>query len=329
MAKVCLDAGHYGKYNQSPCNKNYYESVAMWKLHLLQKKYLEEFGIEVITTRPKRDENLSLYERGAMSKGCDLFISNHSNAVGYYVNESVDYPVAFVPLSGKGDVIGKKLTECVKNVMGTSQAGMIQKKKGENGEYYGVIRGAVDVGTVGLILEHSFHTNTKATNWLLNESNLDKLARAEAEVIAEYLGVDGIDRLTGYVTVTYEGADGLNVRKTPSMGNNILKVVHGGTYEVVGISDNKDWYKLAEGGYITSNTKYVKFTANYPSFSVKVTIDDLNIRGGAGTDYPIKGQTGKGVFTIVETKAGKGSTSGWGKLKSGAGWISLDYAKRV
>lgn len=37
----------------------------------------------------------------------------------------------------------------------------------------------------------------------------------------------------------------------------------------------------------------------------------------------------KGVFTITEVKSGTGSTAGWGKLKSGAGWISLDYCKRL
>lgn len=65
-------------------------------------------------------------------------------------------------------------------------------------------------------------------------------------------------------------------------------------------------------------------------FKVKVDILDLNIRTGAGTDYAKTGEnTGKGVFTITEVKAGKGSTAGWGKLKSGAGWISLDYATRL
>ena len=39
--------------------------------------------------------------------------------------------------------------------------------------------------------------------------------------------------------------------------------------------------------------------------------------------------TGVGVFTIVDVKAGVDSDSGWGKLKSGAGWILLDYTKRV
>lgn len=330
MAKVCLDAGHYGRYNQSPANRNYYESVAMWKLHLLQKKYLEELGIEVITTRKNKDKNLALYDRGAMSKGCDLFISNHSNAVGSYVKETVDYPVAFVPLNGKGDEIGKKLTDCVKSVMGTEQDGRIATKKNKSGgEYYGVIRGAVAVGTIGLILEHSFHTCTKSTNWLLNDSNLDKLARAEAEVIAEYLGVSNIDRLTGYVTVIYKGDDGLNIRTAPTMGDNVLKVVHDGTFEVVGITDNTKWYKLKDGGYISSNQNYVKFTAKYPEFSVKVSIDNLNILTGPGTDYPANGQTGKGTFTIVEVKDGKGSKTGWGKLKSGAGWISMDYATKL
>ena len=65
-------------------------------------------------------------------------------------------------------------------------------------------------------------------------------------------------------------------------------------------------------------------------FLVKVSITDLNIRKGAGTNYARTGKfTGIGVFTIVEVKSGQGSAAGWGRLKSGAGWISLDYAKRI
>lgn len=56
----------------------------------------------------------------------------------------------------------------------------------------------------------------------------------------------------------------------------------------------------------------------------------LKSRTGAGTNYARTGQfTGAGTFTIVEEKSGQGSATGWGRLKSGAGWISLDYAKRV
>ena len=65
------------------------------------------------------------------------------------------------------------------------------------------------------------------------------------------------------------------------------------------------------------------------TFKVKVSIDDLNIRKGPGTNYGKNGYTGKGTFTIIEVKSGRGSKAGWGKLKSGLGWISLDFAKKV
>lgn len=64
--------------------------------------------------------------------------------------------------------------------------------------------------------------------------------------------------------------------------------------------------------------------------AVRVSINDLNIRKGPGTNYGKTGYyTGKGVFTIVAESAGTGSVKGWGKLKSGAGWISLGYAARI
>ena len=69
-----------------------------------------------------------------------------------------------------------------------------------------------------------------------------------------------------------------------------------------------------------------KTAKTFKPYSVKVSIDDLNIRTGAGTNYAVTGhKTGRGVFTIIEEKTGKG----WGRLKSGAGWISLDYTTKV
>jgi N-acetylmuramoyl-L-alanine amidase/sulfur carrier protein ThiS len=186
--KICLDAGHYGKYNRSPANKAYYESDMNWKLHLLLKKYLEQKGFEVILTRDKQENDLGLTTRGKKSKGCDLFLSIHSNAVGDYVKESVDFPVVYVPLNGTGDKIGRLLADTIADVMDTVQKAEVMTRKGNNGDYYGVIRGAVSVGTPGLILEHSFHTNTRSTHWLLDDGNLDDLAKAEAKVIAEYFG---------------------------------------------------------------------------------------------------------------------------------------------
>jgi len=60
------------------------------------------------------------------------------------------------------------------------------------------------------------------------------------------------------------------------------------------------------------------------TFLVKVTASALNIRQGPGTNYSITGVIrDKGVYTIVETK------DNWGRLKSGAGWISLKYTQRL
>lgn len=62
-------------------------------------------------------------------------------------------------------------------------------------------------------------------------------------------------------------------------------------------------------------------TTNY---RVKITATVLNIRKGPGTNYAVTGQIkDMGVYTIVE------ESNGWGKLKSGAGWISLAYTKKL
>ena len=90
---------------------------------------------------------------------------------------------------------------------------------------------------------------------------------------------------------------------------------------------NKGYSVFDESGKAVYTSKATNTTN---SFKVQISISDLNIRKGPGTNYAATGKfTGKGVFTIVETKQGTGSVKGWGKLKSGAGWIALDYAKKI
>ena len=189
--KICLDAGHVGsKYNQSPVVKTYYESAMVWKLHLKLKAELETRGFEVITTRADIDTDLGVYERGAASKGCNVFISLHSNACS---TESVDYPVVYRAYDNLNDVdvLALQIAKKIGELMGTNQAGRTAiRKNSAGGEYYGVLRGARAVGTpFYMLIEHSFHTNTAATKWLSVDANLDKLAVAEAELLADYFGV--------------------------------------------------------------------------------------------------------------------------------------------
>jgi len=76
------------------------------------------------------------------------------------------------------------------------------------------------------------------------------------------------------------------------------------------------------------NAVYSNGSAAVP-YAVRITIPDLNIRTGPGTNHGKTGQyTGKGVFTIVEESTGAGATK-WGRLKSGAGWIALESSWAV
>ena len=281
--KICEDAGHYGKYNRSPGVPEYYESDMVWKLHLLRKKYLEELGAEVITTRSNKDVDLALQARGKAAKGSDLFISDHSNAVGSGMNESVDYVAVYhltedatAVCDDISEEIAKVLAPVIAEVMGTKTGYKVLTRKANsdrngdgvmNDNYYGVLHGARLVDVPGLILEHSFHTNTAMTKWLLKDENLDKLAKAEAEAIAEY----------------FSG-------------------------QKVAIDSN------------TSGVPYAIRVANVPKGDVLYIRKEPNANadktGSLAYNDPNR-------YTIVEER------NGWGRLKSGIGWIKLNYTVKV
>ena len=61
---ITLDAGHYGKYNQSPVIKEFYESEFNWKLTNRLAQYLRHYGITVRLTRSNINRDLSLFNRG-------------------------------------------------------------------------------------------------------------------------------------------------------------------------------------------------------------------------------------------------------------------------
>lgn len=125
--------------------------------------------------------------------------------------------------------------------------------------------------------------------------------------------------------------------------NNLGKLVKG---------QNLVWHRMyaattCPGDYLLSKMDYIAEQANKINngqaaaeketttaennngYLVKVTANVLNIREKAGTDSKITGQIkDKGTYTIVAESNGTGATK-WGKLKSGAGWISLDFVERI
>lgn len=144
-----------------------------------------------------------------------------------------------------------------------------------------------------------------------------------------------VETLKGIGTAT--ALCGMNVRTGASVSyNSIGTIAKGASVEVLEVLSN-GWYKIvwskASCGYAyTSNAsnKYFTYKANPTQsasgvpYTVRIIATSLNVRAGAGTNYKINTVVHKNeVYTIVDEK------SGWGKLKSGAGWISLNYTKKV
>ena len=86
-----------------------------------------------------------------------------------------------------------------------------------------------------------------------------------------------------------------------------------------------DVRKALNGSLINTTPPASSNNSNNTStgYTVKITTDVLRVRTGAGENYPIATTVKKGeVYTIVAEQ------NGWGKLKSGAGWISLEYTSK-
>ena len=128
----------------------------------------------------------------------------------------------------------------------------------------------------------------------------------------------------------------LSIREKATKDSTFKGYTKKGKFTITEVSG--DWGKLKSGaGWIyigekewctilshVGGTSANKPAANSGEYQVYVGIPDLCIRTGAGTNYSLTGKhTGVGTFTIVEEK------NGWGKLKSGAGWISLAFATKI
>lgn len=138
-----------------------------------------------------------------------------------------------------------------------------------------------------------------------------------AELFAYLCRIYGLDPLKDGVILSHKEGCARGIASNHGDPEHLWNGLHTG-YTMAG-------FRNAVGSRLGKEVKQEIFKP----YLVQVKVHDLNIRKGPRMNYPRTGRyTGAGVFTIVDESAGAGA-SRWGKLKSGAGWIALDYAKRV
>ncbi len=140
---------------------------------------------------------------------------------------------------------------------------------------------------------------------------------------------DGGAIAPGDIVKIAEGAKYYNMEKVvPAWVRNKTWIVRSVCGERVVIDKSQDGKNAIRSPI---HVKYLTVATRSSStpYTVKVRASALNIRKGAGTNHSVVGCIrDKGVYTIVLEQDGPGATK-WGKLKSGAGWISLDYVEVV
>ena len=121
---------------------------------------------------------------------------------------------------------------------------------------------------------------------------------------------------------------------TYTNGRLIPNLILAETWIVEKVSDGKVLINksVANGWSINSwvEQKYVTVIGKaFEPYIIRVEVDALNIRLAPSTLATVVGCIrDRGAYTIVAEEDGLGATR-WGKLKSGAGWVSLDYCKFV
>ena len=124
--------------------------------------------------------------------------------------------------------------------------------------------------------------------------------------------LNGAEFTNGKAVASWMFNKKLYVRKVNGENITISTVKTG---PVSGIVDKK-WLKEWNG--------QLEAAPGFESYVVMVTANVLNVRDDAGTDFKVNAQVKKSqLFTIIDEK------DGWGKLKDGTGWISLEYTRKL
>ena len=81
------------------------------------------------------------------------------------------------------------------------------------------------------------------------------------------------------------------------------------------VKDEEAWKKFRDEIFETKKKEF-------KTYHIKVTVNRLNVREGAGTNYRVLRTVKKGQKWLIRDEK-----NGWGRIR--VGWINLSYTKRV
>ena len=303
--KVFISAGHGGS-DSGAVGNGFKEKDLNLSIAMACGNYLKSKGVEVQMSRVK-DENDDLNQEARESNafGPDLTVSIHNNAGG---GDGVEAWYSIV--GGLGKTCAENiLAEVVK--IGQNSRGA-KTRKGSNGrDYYGFIR---QTKAPAVIVECAFIDNATDIQIINTESKRVVMGEAIAKGILKTLGIADSAPVTTPAPTTKSIEEVAKEVIAGKYGNGEARKI---ALKNAGYDPSAVQAKVNE---LVNGSKTPSFTA----YKVKVTTSALNIRSGPGTNNKVVGIIrDRGVYTIVDEK------SGWGKLKSGAGWISLKYCKKI
>lgn len=352
MAKICFIVGHgkseTGGYDSGAVSGNYHEfdiakRIAKYAWEYYNRNYNEQCdlmnynGDLYLTDRVKK-VNKSNY---------DFIAEFHLNAGGGSGTECYYYHG-----SRKGQIYADKICDYISADLGikqrasygddrnfdTDKDGGDKTKLGKNGkDYFAIIR---DTKPCAVLIETVFIDTTADLNLVKTSAGQKKCGEAVAKAVA---AVRGVAKKSTSTTTTAK-KETVSTTATFKKGD-VVSIANGATYygSAKTIPDwvkAKNWIvKDATGNRVVVDksedgkesissaihSKYLKSVkaSGFTPYTVKVITSALNIRSGPGIKYKIVGTIrDKGVYTIVD------EDGTWGKLKSGEGWISLNYTKK-
>lgn len=188
----------------------------------------------------------------------------------------------------------------------------------------------VSRGSAAFVEHLGIQENPKGKGWASGAGYGEKILKILSAILEA--GSASSEGFVPYIIRTT--CDMLNIRSGAGVGNPVVGFIQEKESEKKGytiIEEYNGWGKLKSGaGWISLS--YTEHTGDVPDmvpfvpYIIRTTCDVLNIRSGAGTEHAVVGsirekESEKKDYTIVD------ECSGWGKLKSGAGWISLLYTK--